>query len=170
MTPTIPNRQALFFLYLFIFVLENQIKRCCSQSQERTGLREAASALACAYDGRQNPGERETLAEMDPRPLFNADVTGLNRKRERPGWVAVPASKQPIIVTTGYSGNHVSHFYWFLLVVRWYDSFPFPIIHGNPIKFRDMVKNEYTKRYLVPRVIWSNSHSKRSWMMFLCCI
>jgi len=92
---------------------------------------------------------QKVLKTVDPRLLFNADETDLNRKGGGPRWVASGGSKQPVFITTDHNGSHVSLF--LMVSASRMPVFPFPIIHGKPVKFADVRNNEYVKLYLTPK-------------------
>ena len=100
-------------------------------------------------DWYSNEQVQKLLTTVDPRLLFNADETDLNRKGSGPRWVAAQGSKQPVFVTTEHTGSHVSLF--LMVSASGMPVFPFPVLHGKPAKFADVSENEFVKCYLTPK-------------------
>ena len=99
----------------------------------------------------QNQEIRSVLRSVDPRLLFNADETELNRKGGAPRWVAAPIGVQPTFITTDHHGSHVSVF--LMISATGVPVYPFALIHGSPKNFGD-TNEEYIKCF----------HTKKGYM------
>lgn len=93
----------------------------------------------------KDPELNRVLRNVDPRLLFNADETDLNRKRCGPRWVAAPVGTQPTVFTKDHSGSHVTLF--LIVSASCVPVFPFAVVHGSPKKFYDDSLSEYVRCY-----------------------